>query len=147
MKRSNTWAWASRAELDPAIECNEVWINPHLPSPERQSLQPLRVEISVLECFPRAFDQIKRFFATDSVLAAIVRRYDTCHFLIYTSIADVSAYDRCRDVRDALGVTSFGYSIATDATWASLVGLDDDTLPASGTPWVALGAAGGTDEG
>ena len=143
MRKGQSWVWAPRSELDPATERNEVWINPRLPSVGQQELQPLRVEISVLECFQHAFDQLERFFAGDSVLAAVVRRHDTCRFLIYSGISDAVAYDRCRDVRHALRATSFGYSIARDPTWESLAGLDDDTLPATGTPCVDSGVPSG----
>jgi hypothetical protein len=146
MKSTTSWTWAPRAELDPATERNAVWINPHLPSNQEQARQPLRLEVSVLESFQQAYDQLERFFSRDSVLAAVVRRHDTCRFLIYSAISDVAAYDRCRDVRNALRITTFGYSIATEPTWASLAAFDDDTLPATGTPWLDGETAGPSDD-
>ncbi|MGH7297655.1 MAG: hypothetical protein ACRELB_22145, partial [Polyangiaceae bacterium] len=54
VSRKKSWSWASRAELDPALDRNELWVNPRLPPREGRWRQPLRVEVSVLESFADA---------------------------------------------------------------------------------------------
>jgi hypothetical protein len=131
---SRTWAWAASADLDPGVERNEVWTNPELPPGEARARRPLRVEISVVEHYQQTLNQIEIAFFGDSMLAAIMRRYDTCRFLVYSAASDTVAYERCRDIRDALRLTSMGCSVGLDPGWSSLDDLSDDTLPATEQP-------------
>jgi hypothetical protein len=121
------------------LDCNEVWTNPHLPSRERRSQQALRLEVSVLESFEETLAQLEHRFGEDSTLAAIMRNASACHFLVYTAAGEAEAHDRCHAVREALRLPSMGCSVAQEPAWQSALALDDVTLPATMSPWIADG--------
>lgn len=137
MSRKKCWSWASRAELDPALDLSELWVNPRLPAPERRWRQPFRVEVSVLEEFACTLEQLERLFGDDSTLAAIMRNVSACHFLIYTGAGEAESLERCRAVRERLRLSSMGHAMALEPGWHSVLALDDATLPATMSPWIA----------
>jgi hypothetical protein len=118
-----SWAWTSRADLDPAAERTDVWVNPRLPPAVVRAEHPLRVEISVIEDFAQALRYLEHFFARDSVLVAVVRLDDECRFLMYTSLSEPAAYERWRELRETFRPTSIGWSVAMEPGWGALVAL------------------------
>ena len=118
-----SWDWTSQADLDPTSERNDVWTNPHLPALDLRALQPLRVEISVLEDFAEALHHVKDFFAGESLLVAIVRVDSACRFLMYSHLDRPVAYERCRELREAFRPTSIGWTICSEPAWTALTTL------------------------
>ncbi len=118
-----SWAWASRADLGQAVDRDDVWTNPQLPTLGLRPAHPLRVEISVFEHFPQALRYLEHSFARTSMLVAIERVDNVCRFLIYTSFSAAIAYERCRQLRETLRPTSIGWCFGTEPDWGTLMAL------------------------